>query len=95
MPLVGPSHLDALIDAFDPASDETICVPTWQRKRGNPVLWARRHFDELAGLSGDVGARGLLDRHAEHIRYVAMPDDAITLDADTDDALRALESRLT
>ena len=95
MPLVGPSHLDALIDAFDPASDETICVPTWQRRRGNPVLWSRRHFDELAALSGDVGARGLLDRHAEHIRYVAMPDDAITLDADTDDAVRALESRLT
>jgi molybdenum cofactor cytidylyltransferase len=95
MPLVGAHHLNAVVDAFDPAGDETICVPTWQRKRGNPVLWSRRHFDELGALSGDVGARGLLDRHAEHIRYVPMPDDGVTLDADTEEALRALESRLT
>jgi molybdenum cofactor cytidylyltransferase len=95
MPLVAADHLNALIDAFDPAGDETILVPTWERKRGNPVLWSRRHFDELCGIAGDVGARGLLDRHADAIRSVAMPDDGITLDADTDAALELLESRLS
>ena len=94
MPLVGAHHLNALIDAFDPAADETILVPTWERKRGNPVLWSRRHFEELTAITGDVGARGLLDRHAGAIRSVAMPDDGITLDADTDAALELLAARL-
>ena len=95
MPLVTRDHLNALIDAFDPAGDETILVPTWERKRGNPVLWSRRHFAELCGISGDVGARGLLDHHPNAIRSVAMPDDGVTLDADTEAALALLESRVS
>jgi molybdenum cofactor cytidylyltransferase len=90
MPLVGPTHLDRLIAAFNPVEGRLICVPTYDGKRGNPVLWARRYFAEMAGLSGDVGARGLLERHADAVCEVAMTDAGVLLDVDTPDALKAL-----
>ena len=65
-------------------------MPTCARKRGNPVLWARRYFAEMATLAGDVGARALLDRHADEVFPVALDDPAILLDVDTPEALAAL-----
>ena len=90
MPLVTPAVLDRLIAAFNPNEGRAICVPTWNGKRGNPVLWARRFFPEMADLAGDVGAKHLIGEHAELIAEVAMPDDAILTDIDTPEALAAL-----
>ncbi|MHA1109258.1 MAG: NTP transferase domain-containing protein, partial [Alphaproteobacteria bacterium] len=63
MPDISPSHLDKLIAAFDPVEGRSICVPTFDGKRGNPVLWARRYFTEMANVAGDVGARHLIGEH--------------------------------
>jgi molybdenum cofactor cytidylyltransferase len=90
MPWVAARHVSALIDAFDPAAGRTICVPLFQGKRGNPVLWAARHFAEMQGLSGDVGARELIERHADAVCAVAVDDAAVTVDIDTREALAAL-----
>ena len=87
MPLVRPAHIDALIDAFDPAGSETIVVPVHDRKRGHPVLWSSRHFAEMRKLGGDVGARGLLERHADAVRAVPIADDAVHVDVDTPEML--------
>ncbi|MBX6324061.1 MAG: nucleotidyltransferase family protein, partial [Rhodospirillaceae bacterium] len=92
MPLVGPATLDRLIAAFNPVEGRTICVPTWNGKRGNPVLWARRFFPEMAQLSGDVGARHLIGEHADLVCEVAMPDDSVLTDVDTPEALAALRA---
>ncbi len=89
MPRVTAAHLDAVIAGFDPDTDATIVVPTCERQRGNPVLWARRHFGAIAGLRGDVGARALIERHADQVRLVALDDPAILLDVDTPEALAA------
>jgi molybdenum cofactor cytidylyltransferase len=87
MPRVGPAVLDRLIAAFNPAEGRAICVPVWEGKRGNPVLWAKRFFPEMASLAGDVGARHLIGQYAELVAEVPMPDDAILLDIDTPEAL--------
>ncbi|HIC80921.1 MAG TPA: 4-diphosphocytidyl-2C-methyl-D-erythritol kinase, partial [Kiloniellaceae bacterium] len=67
-----------------------ICVPTWQGKRGNPVLFARRFFAEMQEVAGDVGARALIGEHAEVVCEVPMDDDAVLVDIDTPEALQAL-----
>jgi len=90
MPLVTPAVIDRLIAAFNPLEGRAICVPTWNGKRGNPVLWDRRFFDEMATLAGDVGAKHLIGEHAELVAEVAMPDDAVLTDIDTPEALAAL-----
>ena len=87
MPSVTPGHIDRLIAAFDPVEGREICLPTFNGKRGNPVLWAKRFFKEMAEISGDTGARHLIGEHAESVCEVAMPDDGVLVDLDTPEAL--------
>ena len=89
MPNVSPRHIERLIAAFDPAQDRGICVPTFDGKRGNPVLWDRRYFEEMVEIAGDVGARHLIGSHADAVWEVPMEDGGVLLDLDTPDALAA------
>lgn len=90
MPLVSGATLDRLIGAFSPPEGRAICVPTWQGKRGNPVLFASRFFAEIRALAGDVGARHLIGDYAELVAEVAVPDESVLTDVDTPEALSAL-----
>jgi molybdenum cofactor cytidylyltransferase len=92
MPGVRPLHLNTLAAAWDPESGVEVCVPTWEGRRGNPVLWGARFFPELQTLQGDRGARDLLERHREAVREVPMPDDGVVLDVDTPAALDRLQA---
>jgi molybdenum cofactor cytidylyltransferase len=90
MPLISGRHIDRLIAAFNPLEGRAIVVPTRRGKRGNPVLWSKRFFPEMAELAGDVGAKHLIGKHAELVAEVEMDDDAILVDIDTPEALEAL-----
>ncbi|MEQ8249063.1 MAG: molybdopterin-binding/glycosyltransferase family 2 protein [Alphaproteobacteria bacterium] len=93
MPGVTADHIDRLIAGFNPVEGRGICVPTTRGKRGNPVLWGRAFFDEIASLSGDVGARHLIGTHQDAVCEVALEDDAIFVDVDTPAALQAYRDR--
>ncbi len=93
MPRVDPAVLDRLIAAFNPLEGRAICVPVWEGKRGNPVLWAKIFFSEMGSLAGDVGARHLIGQYAELVAEVPMPDDSVLLDIDTPEALANLRQR--
>ena len=95
MPAVDAGHIDKLIAAFDVEEGRSICVPTHQGKRGNPVLWAAALFDEMRRVAGDVGARHLIGEHAEIVCEVEVPDDAVLIDLDTPEALAAYATRGT
>ncbi len=90
MPWVRAAHIDALIAAFEQGGAQAICVPTCDGKRGNPVLWPARYFEEIAALRGDIGARALIEVHASEVREVPLADPAITRDADTPESLSGL-----
>lgn len=92
MPRVSTETIDKLISAFDPLEERTICVPTWRGKRGNPVLWGRRFFEEMMEVSGDVGAKHLIGTHADLVVEVEMKDDGVMIDVDTPDALARLNT---
>jgi molybdenum cofactor cytidylyltransferase len=91
MPLVEPAHIDKLLETFDPHGPHTICVPTFAGQRGHPVLLAARHFPEVSALSGDVGARSILERHRDRVLEVPIEDEGIRIDVDTPEALEALK----
>ena len=92
MPRITPAHINRLIAAFNPVEGRAICVPTYQGKRGNPVLFAARFFSEMATVGGDSGAKYLIGQHEDDLVEVAMDDDAIFLDVDTPDALTAIRA---
>jgi molybdenum cofactor cytidylyltransferase len=87
MPWVRGVHIDALLDAFAASGSRAICVPSYEGQRGNPVLWPARCFGEIAALTGDRGARSLLERHGELVRHVPVADPGVTRDVDTPAAL--------
>ncbi len=93
MPQVDSGLIDKLIDAFDPQSGALIVAPMSEGRRGNPVLWARQFFPELLQLSGDAGARHLIERHRDALREVEADGSAAFLDVDTPEALAALRKR--
>ena len=83
-------HYNKLIEAYDPTEGRAICVPTWQGKRGNPVLWARQFFLEMMDLTGDFGAKDLIVKYSELVIEVEMDDESVILDIDTPEALDRL-----
>ena len=87
MPRLQPAHVEALIAAYSADTGRAICVPTWQGKRGNPVLWARRFFAEMTDVDGDVGAKHLIGSHADLVYEVEMPDSGVLIDVDSPEAL--------
>ncbi|MDR9438363.1 MAG: nucleotidyltransferase family protein [Halomonas sp.] len=90
MPRVNPRDLGCLQAAFDPNEGRAICVPTYQGKRGNPVLLGRQLFAELQRLEGDRGARSLIGGHEDLVTEVAVEGAGVLLDVDTPAALEQL-----
>jgi molybdenum cofactor cytidylyltransferase len=52
------------------SSGRLAAVPVYRYQRGNPVLIARPLWPQLAGLSGDQGAAGLLKAHPQWVQEV-------------------------
>lgn len=94
MPLIAGRDLDRLIAAFNPLEGRAIVVPTRRGRRGNPVLWSRQFFPEMLSLSGDSGARKLIDDHADLVAEIEMDSDSIFIDIDTPQALAELRERV-
>ena len=91
MPRVTTAHIERLIDAFA-ADRSAIIVPERGGRRGNPLLWPRRRFAALLALTGDNGARQLLEAYVAEVRRVTIDDEAIFTDVDTPAALAQLDA---
>lgn len=92
MPRVTPRHVQRLLAAFDPIEGRTICVPTFNGKRGNPVLWDRRYFQDMCAVRGDVGARHLIGEYEDAVCEVAMDDAGVLFDIDSPQTLALLDA---
>jgi molybdenum cofactor cytidylyltransferase len=87
MPMISAPLIDRLIEVFAPDRGNLIAVPVSDNRRGNPVLWSRRFFNELMTLDGDIGARHLILRHSETVAEVPVEGHGAFLDIDTPQAL--------
>ena len=92
MPQVRPETIDRLFKTIKAADGILVALPTWQGKRGNPVVWHRALFDPMIDLEGDQGARSLLKRYSAFVAEVPVDDPGVCLDVDTEEALKALVS---
>ena len=94
MPRVDATLMNRLIAAFDPDRGALVVVPTFEGKRGNPVLWSRRFFPDLMAIEGDVGARRLIGRYSEAVAEVTVEGKAALIDVDTPEALSGVKAEM-
>jgi molybdenum cofactor cytidylyltransferase len=73
--ILGP--MAAAVAAGAPAA-----APVFGGRRGNPVVLSRALFGEVAALSGDVGARPILQALGARLALVEAPDDGVLFDVD-------------
>jgi molybdenum cofactor cytidylyltransferase len=89
MPLVRAAVMERLVAAFDPEEGRAIVQPSFRGKQGNPVLWGREFFAAMMAITGDVGARQLVGRHADRLVEVEVDDDGVLRDFDTTESLKS------
>ncbi len=94
MPRVNAGLMNRLIAAFDPDRGALVVLPTFEGKRGNPVLWSRRFFPDLMAIEGDVGARHLIGRYGEAVAEVPVEGRATLIDIDTPEALSGVKAEM-
>lgn len=81
MPRVRPATILAVAQALELGAE--IVVPVFTGERGHPVGISRRFRDELLRLTGDRGARAILNANASIVLRLVVDDPAVLQDVDT------------
>ena len=93
-PLITPADVDSLIDAFARRSRGSILVPTHGGARGNPIVLADAHRQEILNGGRNLGCRRLIEGNPTLVETVEMADDHVVVDLDTPEDYRNLTRRL-
>jgi molybdenum cofactor cytidylyltransferase len=70
-----------------------VVIPTYQGRRGHPVLIGRQVFSELLGLACDIGADSVVRRYRPATQFVEVEDEGIVMDADDLESYRRLTGK--
>jgi molybdenum cofactor cytidylyltransferase len=85
MPRVPAAVLPPLVAALE---GRRAAAPIFEGRRGHPALFASSLFPQLQRLSGDAGARAILESLGPDLALVEAPDDGVLFDVDTPQDLR-------
>src|SRR5207244_8101538 len=91
-PSIPPELIRHLIGVFEEQRPGML-VPTFEGRRGHPLLTDARYRDEIATLDPDVGLRELLQRHSEDLRLSPVSIEAVVRDLDTREEYEAEVAR--
>ena len=80
MPRIRPATIEAVAAAV--SAGATLAAPSFRGERGHPVGFSAKLRDELIALSGDSGARSVLERHRDEMRLIECDDPGVLLDVD-------------
>ncbi|HMK75840.1 MAG TPA: nucleotidyltransferase family protein [Thermodesulfobacteriota bacterium] len=81
-PFLKTRTINALIHAFQKGKGGII-VPSFQGRKGHPVIFHRRYKKELLNLEGDVGGRSIIETHPQDVRAIRVKSIGIVKDVDT------------
>ena len=89
-PAVSVETLKQLLESFR-KSAAPVVIPTFQGRRGHPVLLGRALFKELLDLSPDEGANTVVRKYRDATQFVELDDRGILLDVDDAETYRRLQ----
>lgn len=81
-PLISPEIVSRLLEEF--ARSPGIVTPVHKGRRGHPVIFPADYRAELEAVTGDAGARTVVEAHPEAVRYVAVDSPAVVTGIDTE-----------
>ncbi|HZV20854.1 MAG TPA: nucleotidyltransferase family protein, partial [Hyphomicrobiales bacterium] len=79
MPGIDAAIYRRLMNVYRPGA---IVLPVYKESRGHPVLFCSSYRRELAGLSGDEGARSILKRNAGAVLEIKTENAGVLRDLD-------------
>jgi molybdenum cofactor cytidylyltransferase len=88
MPRIQPASIGKVVHALEQGAG--IVVPVFAGERGHPVAFDRRFRAELLDLTGDTGARTIVQAHSSEVRRLDVDDPAVVQDVDTVEDARRL-----
>jgi molybdenum cofactor cytidylyltransferase len=91
-PSIPPEVIRHLIEVFDERRPGLL-VPTFDGRRGHPLLIDARYRDEIAALDPAVGLRELLQRHPDDLLLSPVSIEAVIRDMDTREEYEAEVAR--
>ena len=68
-----------------------VLVPRYHGRRGNPIVLARDHLDDILKRDGNFGCRQFVARNPDIVETVEMDSDRILLDVDRREDLEELD----
>lgn len=82
-PAFGPGTIEALLQA-QRTTGRSIVAARYAGRQGAPALFLQQHFPELGRLTGEEGARALLNADPARVAAVDLPELALDLDTPAD-----------
>jgi molybdenum cofactor cytidylyltransferase len=92
-PLISAAVVDQLIQQFY-SSGRPIVLPTYNGKRGHPVIFAERLYGELLAAPKDLGARAVVWAHASEVLEVPTDEEGVVLNLNDPDTLHRAMGRI-
>ena len=93
-PFITSELIDQVVDGYV-QTDKGITLPSYNYKRGHPVIFDQRYANEVLALdAGSGGVRTLFKRYSDDIHYVTVDSDRVLRDIDyREDYERALKEK--
>lgn len=90
-PMLNAGVIDTLIARYQGQTGKGICYPTCNGQRRNPVIFSERFFPDMLNLSGDTGARALIEGNPDQVITVDFNEPLFFQDVDRQGDLRLFE----
>jgi molybdenum cofactor cytidylyltransferase len=93
-PLLTVKDINRLVQVFLRQCPTSVLVPTWQGRRGNPIVLAWEHRDAILGGAHHLGCKRLIENNPDLVTPLEMDNDHVVFDLDTPADYQRLLQRL-
>ncbi|MBI4289135.1 MAG: molybdenum cofactor cytidylyltransferase [Chloroflexi bacterium] len=90
-PILEAGTLRSLVEAF--RRRPAIIVPVYKGQQGHPVIFPVSYVSEMMALTGDKGARSIIDAHSDDVAPIEVETDSVVRDVDNPDDYDSLRTR--
>ncbi|KXB06781.1 hypothetical protein AKJ52_01605 [candidate division MSBL1 archaeon SCGC-AAA382C18] len=89
-PFLEPDTIDRIISKYE-RIEADIVAPFYKGTRGNPVLFDYSLKKKIIDITGDIGAREILERKEEHVSRVEVSSPSVLIDVNTEEDFKRIQ----